>query len=347
MPRIREKVHAILCRQLIVDAVTSLHNHLAQNLAGPSNSTSLAPLITHLSPLILDSSSSVRLALLDLLADLAPQTVPTEALQAHISMLLLYIQSAMTHIQADIRSDSTKFLSWILDVAALEVVRTAWAKVLSSYAGMLGWSVGSGEKSRIQLARGTSVVGNLTVTARHINTLYSLLTHGLSEAPTDTKQTRPKIFNYLSTKSGSLQHPLIQSYLLPTHSAPYAYLNLFGAGLGDNQSSSHDVPSRRAQFEQYVGPLLQYLHDLSAELVPTDLSRQPNQTTLDDLRVSIIKLLVLVKDVYLTKEETRQSWQKEWKRCLKKVSNIVEARIRSEGSRRIVREWELGNFAEV
>ena len=252
----------------------------------------------------------------------------------------------MTHIQVDIRSDSTKFLAWILDIAGLEVVRSSWTKVLSSYAGMLGWAVGSGEKSKIQLARGTSVVGNVNITARHVSTLYNLLYNGLSETPTETKQGRSKTFNYTAVKGISLQHPLIQCYLLPTHSAPFAYLNLFSAGQTDNQTSSHDVTSRRTQFEQYLSPFLQYLHDLSAELVPTDMSRQPNQSTFDDLRITIIRLLALMKEVYPA-DDTKRPWEKEWKRCLSKATTIVEARTRSEGSRRLVREWESGNFSEL
>lgn len=242
----------------------------------------------------------------------------------------------MTHIQSDIRSDSTKFLTWTLDVGGPEIVRGSWTKVLSSYAGLLGWTLGSGEKTKIQLARGTSIVGNVNVTARHVATLYTLLHTGLSETPADTRRSRPKTMNYISVKSMSLQHPLIQCYLLPTHSAPFGHLNLFSSTQTDSQTSSHDIQSRRTQFEQYVRPLLQYLHDLSAELVPSNMSRQPNQTTVDDLRVTIVKLLSLMKEAYHEDEEVKRPWHKEWKQCLNKMSSMVEGRTRSEGSRRLV-----------
>ena len=168
----------------------SLRNHLSQNLSGSSNSTSLSPLIIHLAPLILDTSSSVRSALLELLIDLSPQIVPKEALQAHLPMLLLYIQSAMTHIQSDIRSDSTKFLGWTLDIDGSVVVRECWTKMLTSYAGLLGWTVSGREKSRIQLARGSSFIGNVNVTSRHVATLYAFLSAGISEASSHTRQSR-------------------------------------------------------------------------------------------------------------------------------------------------------------
>jgi Rix1 complex component involved in 60S ribosome maturation len=331
----------------IIDAVVSLHHHLSQNLAGSANSTSLSPLITHLAPLILDTSSSVRSALLELLADLSPQIVPKEALQAHLSMLLLYIQSAMTHIQGDVRSDSTKFLTWILDIGASAVVRGSWTKVLASYAGLLGWTVGGPEKSRIQLARGSSVLGNVNVTARHVGTLYAFLLTGISESSSN-RRSRPKIVRYVTTKSMSLQHPLIECFLLPSYSAPFAHLELFSSGQTDPQVSSHDFLSRRIQFEPYLAPLLVHLYDLSAELVPSDLSRQPNQAVIDDLRITIIRILSLIKQVYLDvdlDDQTKIPWEKEWKRCTSKISALISARAQSEGSRKLVREWELANIS--
>lgn len=324
----------------------SLRNHLSQNLAGPSNATFLSPLITHLAPLILDTASAVRSSLLDLLGDLSPAIVPREALQAHLAMLLLYIQSAMTHIQSDIRSDSSKFLAWALDIGGPEVVRGSWVKVLASYSGLLGWSVGGQEKSRIQLARGSSMVGNINVTARHVSTLFTLLSMGLSQVSSGDRPSRPKTLNYTSTKTVTLQHPLIQCYLLPTHSAPFAHLNLFRSGQTDPQLSSHDVPSRRTQFEPYISPVLVYLHDLAAELVPSGLSRQPNHQITDDLRITVIRILGLLKQVYLEIEEgTKRPWHKDWKKCIKKLASLIEERSQHEGSRRVVREWELANFS--
>src|SRR5271156_2155557 len=139
MPRIKGKVHFPGGAKIdLLDAVTSLHTYLAQNLTRGTNTTSLSPLIAHLAPLILDTSSQVRSELLKLLHDLVPQVVSKDALKPHLSMLVLYIQSAMTHIQSDIRTDSTKFLAWALDIGEIDVIRESWSKVLSSYAGLLG-----------------------------------------------------------------------------------------------------------------------------------------------------------------------------------------------------------------
>ena len=346
MPRINAKVYLSYTEGLFPDAVISLHNHLYQNLTGATNSTFLSPFITHLAPLILDVSSSVRSELLDLLNDLSPQVVPKEALHPHIAMLVLYIHSAMTHIQSDIRSDSTKFLTWILGIANAEVIRTAWAKVLSSFAALLGWTVTGHEKSQIQLARGSeSLVGNPHITGRHISALYEFLFAGMSETAAHGKNRRPRTIDYTTCKWIQLQHPLIQCYLLPSHSAPFAHLSLFSSSSSHPETqSSHDVSSRRVQFkQQYLGPLLLYLHDLGAELVPSDLMRQPNQTAIDDLRVSVIRILSLIKHVYIDNDieaEDRKGWDKDWMRCIGKIRKLVEVRMQSEGSRRVVCEWE-------
>ena len=328
----------------------SLHNHLSQNLTGSSNSTSLSPLISHLAPLILDTSSQVRSALVELFEHLSPGVVPKEALQAHVPMLLLYIQSAMTHIQSDIRSQSTKFLAWLLDIGGTEIVKASWTTVLATYAVLLGWTADGREKARIQLDRGSSMVGNVMVTKRHVSVLYSLLSRGMSEISA-SKPNRPKLLNYNTTRLTALQHPRIECYLLPTHSAPFAHLNLFSSTTTDPQLSSHDITSRRIQFRSNsLKPLLIYLHDLSAELVPSDLSRQPNQDVVDDLRIAIVRILGLVKEAHAdveSDEQQKKAWEKDWRRCISKVSTLIEARSRSEGSRRLAREWEMTGIGNL
>ena len=265
-------------------------------------------------------------------------------------MLLLYIQSAMTHIQSDIRSQSTKFLAWLLDIGGTEIVKASWTTVLATYAVLLGWTADGREKARIQLDRGSSMVGNVMVTKRHVSVLYSLLSRGMSEISA-SKPNRPKLLNYNTTRLTALQHPRIECYVLPTHSAPFAHLNLFSSTTTDPQLSSHDITSRRIQFRSNsLKPLLIYLHDLSAELVPSDLSRQPNQDVVDDLRIAIVRILGLVKEAHADVESDEQqtkAWEKDWRRCISKVSTLIEARSRSEGSRRLAREWEMTGIGNL
>jgi len=105
--------------------------------------------MTHLAPLILDTSSSIRSELLNLLNDLSTQVILKGTLQPHIAMLVLYIHSAMTYVQLDIRSDSTKFLTWILGIANTEVICASWVKILTSFASLLCLTVEGHEKVQI------------------------------------------------------------------------------------------------------------------------------------------------------------------------------------------------------
>ena len=67
----------------------------------------------------------------------------------------------------------------------------------------------------------------------------------------------------------------------------------------------------RVQFNQhYLSLLLLYLHDFTVELIPSDLSRQQNQTAIDDLRISVIRILVLIKHVYIDSDMEEEAKDK-------------------------------------
>jgi hypothetical protein len=93
----------------------------------------------------------------------------------------------------------------------------------------------------------------------------------------------------------------------------------------------------------YVKPLLMYLHDVAAQYKPLGLSRQPNQTVIDDLYCSIIRLLGLIKEVCIDRhddDQPKKSWDAQWMKCVKRVSNIVDMGEGVKGARRLQREWE-------
>jgi len=347
MPKTKGKVDFTFADKVdLLDAVTSLHTYLAHNLTGGTNTTSLSPLIAHLAPLILDTSSQVRSELLKLLDDLVPQVVSKAALKPHLSMLLLYIQSAMTHIQNDIRSDSTKFIAWALDVGEIDVIRESWSKVLSSYAGLLGWSSDGRDKTRVQLSRAGGIASNIKVTSRHLNTLYTFISLGISDIQKDTQKRRPPIYSYETTQYLPFYHLLTENYLLPGHSAPFAHLNLFGQAPGE-QLSSLDVTSRRQVFGKYLDPVLRYLHDLAAENVNADISLHRNPVAMD-LCISIIRILSIIKRAFFDVEdqEPRKEWEKEWNRCLKKLSGTMDGVAAGEGTRKLLYEWEAAGLGE-
>jgi hypothetical protein len=64
----------------------------------------------------------------------------------------------------------------------------------------------------------------------------------------------------------------------------------------------------------------------------------------DDLSVAVIKMLVLIQHIYHDGEAHQQARHREWQRCAKKMSNLIESRSQTEGSRRLTREWECVNI---
>jgi Rix1 complex component involved in 60S ribosome maturation len=304
--------------------------------------------MTHTGPLILDTSSSVRSELINLLRDLFPTLISKEPLQAHIPMLALYIQSAMTHIRPDIRKDSTKFLTWLLNIGALQIVRGSWSKLVSSFAGLLGWVLDGPEKLSVQLVRGSTLSAPIETTARHVQSLHDFLVAGLREKSSDVQLgIRPETIMYTSQSSFCPQHPLMHCYLLPSSSSAFAHLNLFSAAPVESQLLFHDVASRRKHFSAYVKPLLMYLHDVATQYKPLSLSRQPNHTVIDDLYCTIIRLLGLIMEVYIDRhgdDQPKKSWDALWTKCVKRVSDIVDMGEGVKGTRRLQREWELSNI---
>jgi hypothetical protein len=76
------------------------------------------------------------------------------------------------------------------------------------------------------------------------------------------------------------------------------------------------------------------------------MSRQGNQGPVDELRISIVRILGLIKVVYRDEEEEgeKKKWDKEWKKCVAKMSSLMEIKTRGEGSRKLFREWELAGL---
>lgn len=122
--------HAAATRK---DSLAFLTSHLRRVAVPP------ATILPKLAPLILDPSLGVRSQLLGLLKEFRPDEA---RLQMH--MLLLHVWSAMSHIDPDVRRDSTGFLGWALDVAPEETMANGgWEKGLRALAGCLeGGGVG-------------------------------------------------------------------------------------------------------------------------------------------------------------------------------------------------------------
>ena len=158
--------HAAITRK---ESLTFLAAHLG------AGAVPTALLVPRLAPLILDLSDSVRAQLLTLLAQLRPADT-----RIHMSLLLLHIWSAMSHIDPDIRNDSTKFLAWALAAAPAETLANGgWGKGLGALSGVLGFAADAGPRG---------IKGSKNI-MRHLGVLKEFLVIGMGAEDEDDAAT--------------------------------------------------------------------------------------------------------------------------------------------------------------
>ncbi|KAI9786388.1 MAG: rRNA processing protein [Geoglossum umbratile] len=217
----------------------------------------LSTFLPKLLPLILDASSSVRSQLLGLL-----KALPQEEIAAHTDRILLFVQSAMTHLAADIRSDSTGFLEWALDVIGEEAVSSSlgWVKTTKCFIALLGW------ERDVKMAGGVgratfSKAGEETKTiVKHLQVFSQFLTVGLLPtndvpgSPDDAMDTELTHYQTLISTNLLLPNPTTPQHLIPKTSNCYAHLNLFTVATTGTEiiGMAEDCEARRRELRPYV-----------------------------------------------------------------------------------------------
>ncbi|CAZ80063.1 unnamed protein product [Tuber melanosporum] len=205
-----------------------------------SNLPTTSSLVSSLLPLILDPSTSVRAQLLALLT-LLPHTLLT----LHTRKILLFVNSAMTHISPDIRVDSAKFLDWLLGASREEVFSAGgWGVCLRGLCGCLGFNgaaTGSGSEGSSLIV---SKVQDGKITLSHLAVLTKVLEVGLvervdleGEVGVGDRRARPDGL-----------HVSYEAHKLPSLSNVYSSLGLFdtpgsvskGGGLQDPEPEDRD-----------------------------------------------------------------------------------------------------------
>lgn len=174
-------------------------------------------ILPKIAPLLLDASSGVRTQVLKFLRSLSPLEV-----QENAASLLPYIRAGMTHLAADIRSSTVDVLIWLVDVAGTEIVACSggWVKTLNCFMSLLGWH--TAESAKWSANRSTmGSAGRPTVKA--LTALAMFLRAGLRGEDEDQE-----IHKEGEDSDYGICHPSIQQHMIPTTSASYAYLNLFG-----------------------------------------------------------------------------------------------------------------------
>ncbi|ODH22192.1 hypothetical protein ACO22_05559 [Paracoccidioides brasiliensis] len=179
-------------------------------------------ILPSLTTLILDGSSGVRTQLIKLLKSLPPPDM-----EGHISQLLPYVRAGMTHLAADIRLSSVEIISWLIATAGREVVSApgGWIKTLNCFLSILGWHTEESTKWSLNKASFGKAGSDGKPMVRTLQILAEFLRSGIGPA-----EDNPDLDEDDLRDSKDWAFPLTQTdqHVLPTKSAPFAYLTLFG-----------------------------------------------------------------------------------------------------------------------
>ena len=217
------------------DTRKEILNQIQQHL--PSNPSLYKQILTSIIPLILDQSQKVRNALMALFS--ACTKKQPGLLDLHLRSIILFIHSAMTHLQPAIRNDSSKFLQILCDHAPQSLVKSYYIKTLKNYFTLLAWTIND-DKKQASLAITTSVaIGGPSKKARidHLHTLKKFLDISLFAPSLDTA------FDFSAVVA---IHPQSLKYIFPTTPQPFSPLNLFNPNVvkqshGLQQSGVKDI----------------------------------------------------------------------------------------------------------
>ncbi|CCG23093.1 Ipi1 protein [Candida orthopsilosis Co 90-125] len=184
----------------------------------PSNPSSYKQIISSVTPLILDESKDVRLEVLNLLKECGKSQ--PGLLDLHKRTVILFIISAMTHIQPGIRNTSTKFLDLVIEYAD---IKSYFVKILKNIFILMGWPLQNDSKSNsVSITSSSSILlGTNTKKARvdHLIALAKFLQATLFEQ--EVEPTTDYNSDAITT------HPQSRKYLIPNIPQAYAPLKLF------------------------------------------------------------------------------------------------------------------------
>jgi pre-rRNA-processing protein IPI1 len=173
-------------------------------------------------PLLLDASNSVRTQLLKFL-----RTLPESEIGDHASQLLPYIRAGMTHLAADIRASAIETLSWLVETAGSEVVSCAggWIKTLNCFLSLLGWHTEESAKWSANRSSFGKAGSEGKPMIKALQALAAFLHAGIGP-----ENGTLDIDEMDENATNTWTFPLDQAvqHMIPSKSAPYAYLNLFG-----------------------------------------------------------------------------------------------------------------------
>ncbi|EGW34277.1 uncharacterized protein SPAPADRAFT_54434 [Spathaspora passalidarum NRRL Y-27907] len=251
----------------------------------PSNPSTYSEILKTVIPLILDESQQVRTALIDLLKSIGDKQ--PGLLDLHLRSIILFILSAMTHIQPSIRHSSTKFLNILVDNCINSLVGSYFIKILKSFFSLMGWTLVN-DKKQVSIAITTTSIEGSSKKARigHLQVLRNLLQKSLFQEET----LDIDIENIISI------HPQSYRYIIPATPNPFASLKLFvnempkqkgDVSLGEDSYTVNDLDSistedlhtrRKIVVDVFKPPMVKHLNNLIKE--GGDVGREANSCLL-------------------------------------------------------------------
>lgn len=250
------------------------------SISGTKNSASsgnFKPVLTAVTPLLTDQATSVRTAALDLL-----KLLPAATVAANAAFISLYIHAAMTSIDPAVRARSTLALDAVLERAAEPLCRVAFAKLLTAFVTLLGWSGGS--KGSLASSGSAAMVVTTTldfgassgkVAVVHIQSLHKLVAAGLAsnhgilgtDKAKDNDNGNEEDGEDAVARRKGMQ--LATQFLVPSTSMPYLSLALFAKKQPEAKDSTvtitEDVESRKQLLRMHEGALVHGLEQTLKE----------------------------------------------------------------------------------
>lgn len=146
----------------------------------------------------------------------------------------------MTHLATEIRDDALNVLEWLLDVTGDASVKCpgGWIKTLNSFLSMMGWTP---DKSASKWSSESKVTFSNKANksfARQLVLLAKFLKAGLE----DEVMLEKRSLNEIKFDP--------RTYMIPTVSDPFGYLNLFGKPRDEDGTAYMDADARRRVFHK-------------------------------------------------------------------------------------------------
>ncbi|KAL8974250.1 MAG: hypothetical protein Q9197_001503 [Variospora fuerteventurae] len=200
-------------------------------------------LLPKLLPLTSHGSHGVRTQLLKLL-----RALPTNDVEDHIDMVVLWVRACMTHIAADISTSAMEMLMWALECAgdALVSCPGGWVKTLKSLVAALRWPQDTPETTASGWSSGRASMGKPgsdgKAMVKSLSALASLLRAGFDDPPLQDQDKGRMVYGF----------PLVDTacHMLPTRSDTFAHLNLFGPSRDEDSQMYEDREDRQKVFQR-------------------------------------------------------------------------------------------------